>query len=202
MTCLYIQTSKLVKLMRMSDKLEVLILLSGGIDSTACTHLHVQQGMNVSALFIDYSQPSAHLESQAARSVCNFYGIDLAEVKLSGFTPPRGGYILARNIFLLSAALMLSKPASGTIVIGIHSGTAYVDCTEHFLALTKNIFDLYTDGTIALVAPFITYTKKDIYEYCKQFNVPLDLTYSCELGLPQPCGKCATCKDLEVLHVG
>ena len=186
--------------MRKCGKPKVLILLSGGIDSTACTHFYVKQGMNVSAIFVDYGQPAFHLERKAAHSVCNFYGIDLTEVKLSGFTAPQGGYILARNIFLLSTALMSSKLSLGSIVIGIHDGTPYVDCTEHFLALTRNIFDLYTDGRVALVAPFITYTKKDIYEYCKQFNVPLDLTYSCELGLPQPCGKCATCKDLELLH--
>ena len=126
--------------------------------------------------------------------------IDLTEVKLSGFVVPQGGYILARNIFFLSTALMCSKLSLGTIVIGIHVGTQYVDCTEHFLGLSRNIFDLYTDGRVVLGAPFITYTKKDIYEYCKQFNVPLGLTYSCELGLSQPCGKCATCKDLELLH--
>ena len=181
-------------------KPEVLILLSGGIDSTACAHFYVQQGMYVSAIFVDYGQPANYLERKATHSVCNFYGIDFAEIKLSGFTAPQGGYILARNIFLLSAALMCSKLTLGTIVIGIHAGTPYVDCTDHFLGLSRNIFDLYTDGRVALGAPFITYTKKDIYEYCKQFNVPLGLTYSCELGLPQPCGKCATCKDLELLH--
>jgi len=186
--------------MRKCSKPKVLILLSGGIDSTACAHFYIQERMNVSALFVDYGQPAVHLESKAAHSVCNFYGIDLAEVKFSGFIPPQGGYILGRNIFLISTAMMYSKLTLGTIVLGIHAGTPYMDCTEHFLVLTRNIFDLYTDGRVAVAAPFISYTKKDIYEYCKNFNVPLKLTYSCELGLAQPCGKCATCKDLELLH--
>lgn len=39
--------------------LEVLVLLSGGIDSTACLDFYLQLGRPSCALFVDYGQPAA-----------------------------------------------------------------------------------------------------------------------------------------------
>ena len=61
----------------------------------------------------------------------------------------------------------------------------------------QSIFDIYKNGLIKIDAPFLTFYKSQIYDYCIKEKVPLNLTYSCELGLKQPCGKCLSCKDLE-----
>lgn len=42
--------------------------------------------------------------------------------------------------------------------------------------------------------------KIEVWEYAKSKRVPINLTYSCELGLKQPCGKCPSCKDLIILY--
>lgn len=183
------------------DKSRVIILLSGGMDSAACCHFFLEKDFNVSGLFIDFGQPASNLESQAAKAISDFYNICLTEIKLTGYKPPIGGYVLARNIFLLSTAIMSSNIDSGLVAIGVHSGTPYQDCSKQFLDLSQSIFDLYANGKIIVTAPFIDQTKGEILDYCKSFNLPMHLTYSCELGLKQPCGKCDTCKDLEALGV-
>lgn len=184
-----------------SSDLEILILLSGGLDSTACTHLYVKQKKKVSAIFIDYGQLAAQKEKVASRKVCEYYGINLKEVTFNGLPSQKGNYIQGRNLFLVSAALLSANMKSGIIAIGLHAGSPYPDCTENFISSCRSLFDLYNDGTIYLSAPFLKLTKQNIIQYIIKHNVPLEITYSCELGLKQPCGQCSTCRDLESLDV-
>ncbi len=108
---------------------------------------------------------------------------------------------MGRNAFLLMTGLMEYREQSGLLVIGIHAGTNYLDCTHHFIRLMQSLFDLYCGGTIQIDAPFIEFTKSDIIALCKAYSVPLELTYSCELGEDQPCGGCLSCKDVEIYNV-
>lgn len=178
----------------------VLVLLSGGIDSTACTAFYLTQRFSVCALFFDYGQPSARRESDAASAICRHYGIPLEKIVCSGFGQWSGSYIPGRNAFLLHAALMVFKHTTGIIAIGVHSGTPYYDCSEQFIRHMQSSFDLYTDGRVSIGAPFVQWNKRDIWDYCRSKEVPIQLTYSCELGREQPCGQCLSCKDLEALH--
>ena len=56
-----------------------------------------------------------------------------------------------------------------------------------------------TGGRVRVDAPFVRQSKVDLAIYCLLNRLPRELTYSCELGLDQPCGKCNSCKDLLVL---
>ncbi len=90
-----------------SESKNALVLLSGGIDSSACLVFYLAQGFSISALFVDYGQVS----------------------KGRGESAPSA-----------------------------------------------------------------------VWSYCKRLGVPVELTYSCEMGKDQPCGKCLSCKDLEKLY--
>jgi 7-cyano-7-deazaguanine synthase len=90
---------------------------------------------------------------------------------------------------------------SGLIATGIHSGTNYIDCTPNFISSLQRVINIYSGGEIILAAPFLNWNKLDIWNYCKIKNVPYKITYSCEMGLKQPCGKCLSCKDLTKLYV-
>jgi len=186
----------------LSTKSDVVVLLSGGIDSTACLCFYRQQKQKVTAAFIDYGQAAAKNERKAAGLVAKHYGIDLKEYVFLNYTPPIEGYIPARNMFLLMSALMTWSQKSGLIAIGIHCGTAYLDCSPSFMSAATRVFDFYTNGLIMPVAPFLKYSKGNIFDYCRKENVPLQYTYSCEMGLTQPCGRCASCQDLEKLYAG
>jgi 7-cyano-7-deazaguanine synthase len=185
-----------------SKKRDALVLLSGGIDSTACAEFYLSKRYSVSSLYLDYGQVAAAKEASAAKAISSHYNIPLKIVSCKGLGPWTKGPILGRNAFFLQTALMCFRGESGIIAIGIHSGTAYRDCTDGFVKAMQSTFDLYADGLISIGAPFIRWMKKDIWEYSKKKNVPVHLTYSCELGRKQPCGECLSCKDLEILYAG
>ena len=178
----------------------VLVLLSGGIDSTACAAFYLNQQFSVRALFFDYGQASARREGDAVSDICSHYDIPLEKIVCSGFSGWPGGYIPGRNAFLLHGALMAFKYTRGIVATGIHSGTTYNDCTEQFVREVQSLFDLYTDGRVCVGAPFLNWSKRQVWDYCQSEKVPIELTYSCELGKVQPCGQCLSCKDLEALY--
>jgi len=179
----------------------VLVLHSGGIDSTACLAFYLQQGFAVEALFVDYGQAAARRERKAATAISTHYNIRLRPVECAGFQGLGSGYILGRNMFLAGCALMAYPYPAGIIAMGIHAGTSYADCSQLFVEQLQAICDTYAGGAIVLGVPFLEWSKRDMVDYCRMHEVPLQLTYSCELGQDQPCGKCASCRDLEALHV-
>ncbi|KUO48824.1 MAG: hypothetical protein APF76_18260 [Desulfitibacter sp. BRH_c19] len=178
----------------------VLVLSSGGIDSTAVIKFYLNQSFEVSTLFVDYGQLSLKNEEKAVTKVCEYYNVPLKKIGFFGFKKKTDGFILGRNALLLHIALMEFKQPKGLIGIGIHSSTSYVDCSNEFVNIMQASFDLYTNGCISIGAPFLNWGKKEICEYCVNNQVPLNLTYSCELGLDQPCGRCLSCRDLEVIY--
>lgn len=186
----------------MSNKSEVLVLFSGGIDSTACLYYFINNNYKVNGLFINYNQAAVEEEKYATSTICKYFNINLTVINCAGFKRWGEGEILGRNAFLLSTALMAAKDNENLVAVGLHAGALYNDCTIFFVKKMQELFDLYTDGRISIAAPFIDWSKGDIWQYCLNNSIPVDLTYSCENGLKQPCGKCSSCKDLEVLYAG
>ena len=178
-----------------------MVLISGGIDSAACVHLFQKQQSRVRGIHIAYGQPADQRESAAASAIAAHYRIPLSTVYLVGSRHKVGGEIFGRNAFLLFTALMEIDIRPALLALGIHSGTPYPDCSPRFIATVQATIDLQCAGSIKVVAPFLEWAKSDIWRYCITEHVPLELTYSCELGLTQPCGKCSSCKDLETLRV-
>ena len=110
------------------------------------------------------------------------------------------GELIGRNAFLIFTAILYCKISSGIISLGIHSGTPYFDCSESFVKIINKLLEEYSNGKVILNAPFIKWDKKMIYDYCKENNVPIHLTYSCENGFNPPCGTCLSCKDRKALN--
>lgn len=181
---------------------KVWVLISGGIDSSACLAFYLQHDFSVEGIFIDYGQSAALRESQAVKALSDHYGIPLRSLQLHGAKKKSKGLIYGRNVFLLFTALMEVGTSSGLIAIGIHSGSPYYDCSGDFLERVQPMFDAYTDGRIRPSAPFLEWSKREVWDFCHTAEVPINLTYSCELGEEQPCGKCLSCKDLEALRAG
>jgi 7-cyano-7-deazaguanine synthase len=178
---------------------EVLVLLSGGIDSSACIHFYLELGRPPFALFVDYGQLPARRELAAASEISRRYSVPLKTVVFKGTNSKTTGYIAARNAFLLTVALM-EKPASASVIaLGIHAGSGYCDCSPGFISRMQSVYDLYEQGRVQIAAPFIEFTKGEIITYCLDRKVPLELTYSCESSSDSPCGVCLSCKDRELL---
>jgi 7-cyano-7-deazaguanine synthase len=176
------------------------VLLSGGVDSTACVAFYLEQKFCVAGAFVDYSQAAASCELNAAKAVAQYYRIPLRTFTWSGGAKKGDGEVVGRNAFLALALAMELGDMAGIIAAGIHSGTRYYDCSGSFLSSLQGIIDGYTDGRLRIGAPFLDWDKRLIWEYCMSHHVPVELTYSCEKGTLPPCGTCNSCRDLEALR--
>lgn len=175
----------------------VLVLTSGGIDSTACLTYHLERGAHTQALFIDFGQLAVREESRATRAVCRYFGVPLNVLRCRSDAVQFGeGLIRGRNAFFLFAALTFFPQRNGLICYGAHGGTEYYDCSRPFVRATRQLIQAYTHGTIDLSVPFLRFSKRQIVNYCRQRDVPLHLTHSCERGGRRPCRRCSTCRTL------
>lgn len=175
-----------------------LVLLSGGLDSsTALAAVSTDPG-ECRAIFFGYGQSAEQEEARAAAAISTFYDVPLTALRLIG---PRfeTGEIQGRNAFLVHAALLCSQPGPTTIVLGIHEGSGYVDCTPDFVNVMQRSLDLHSGGATTLSAPFVDHSKADICALARSLRVPISLTYSCERG-GTPCGACMSCKDRDILN--
>lgn len=178
---------------------EITVLLSGGIDSAACLNFYFCLGRPVCALNVNYGQGAAEQETRAAARLANFYGIPIAFRRLEAAGMKSVGEIRGRNAFLVQTAAMESLPSVTAIALGIHAGTPYSDCSPSFVVAMNGVLQLQS-RRVELLAPFLTWTKGDVLQYCAQRSVPIQLTYSCEKGGDVPCGMCSSCLDRRALH--
>ena len=175
------------------------VLLSGGIDSASCAHYLLQQNYSVDALFIDYGQSARANELEAAKLICKFLSIPFRLLSITGLAPSGPGELLGRNAFLLLVALFANRLRAQMLSIGVHSGTPYYDCSQSFIYSMDRVVKEHTDGRVSVVAPFVAWTKSDVFNYFTSCDLPLELTYSCETGEEPPCGSCVSCCDRRAL---
>lgn len=177
-----------------------LVLLSGGVDSVACIHLLQSQHFQVSAFHISYGQPASSIERTRSEEIARYFKVPLKTCQVHATTNLTDGEIQGRNAFLIFTALTMAEQTHGIIAIGIHSGTNYYDCSGTFFNKISTLVAESTEGRVSVLAPFVGWTKVDIFKYCQQHKLPINLTYSCERGTSPPCGLCLSCKDRKGLE--
>ena len=182
-----------------TDRTDAIVLFSGGLDSTACVHLLQTKGFHVSGLFVDYGQLAAEPELRAVEELREHLSIGVHTLRITGFCGLSSGELSGRNLLLISAALFYSRGQGCVIGTGIHAGTGYYDCSVQFVDFANALAAAQSDGRVSVVAPFATWSKRDIYDYACAEALPISQTYSCEQGLLPCCGICASCQDRKEL---
>src|SRR5208337_3225604 len=167
----------------------VLVLISGGIDSTACINYYRDLGFNIEGFFVDYGQKARLKERDCVEKIAEYYKINYKTLTINNPAKLSSGEITGRNGFLIMAALLANPDFAGLFSLGIHSGVPYYDCSKDFIKKMNALMTEYSDGQIKIDAPFIDWDKKMIVSYCQDENVPVPLTHSCENG-DEPCGTC------------
>jgi 7-cyano-7-deazaguanine synthase len=176
----------------------VLILCSGGIDSTACIAYYLAKGYYPVALWVDYGQNAKKPEFTAATKVAMYYGIKLQKVAIKGIKWMYVGTsdeLVGRNHLLASVGVCSFPGSHGLIAMGIHEGTGYSDCSVEFQQKMDDLVHVISRDCLAMDYPFGKANKMDIGAFCKENDVPLELTYSCLRGTVPSCGSCPSCRD-------
>ena len=203
----------------------ILVLLSGGLDSTVLLAHTVTQGPTV-ALSVDYGQRH-HRELDAAQAVAHHYRVDhhvldftswgrlLVGSSLTDATVdvPRVDYdagsmaatvVPNRNAaFLMAAAGIAQALGLLKVATAVHAGdhAIYPDCRPEFIHAANQAALAGTGGAVQIAAPFVDMTKAEIAHLGRTLGVPFALTWSCYEGGAQHCGACGTCRERrQALH--
>lgn len=195
------------------------VLLSGGMDSTACLHWARAKYRSVRAVGFDYGQPHRDAELTAAGKLARkwsipFEVIALADALHSGIlngvpeheptptTATHRAFVPGRNLVFLSLALARAcqwwTDHGLDLVIGAcaEDAAGFPDCTEQFLRAADRALSVAVDRKVHVNAPYLRMTKEQLLRDV-ELRFPSGLadvqaSWSCYVG-QGPCGKCTAC---------
>jgi 7-cyano-7-deazaguanine synthase len=201
----------------------VLVVLSGGMDSTVCAALAIRDfgTANTAALHIDYGQRTERRERRAFQDICDRFDIRTRLAIQTSFfkaiggsaltddqiaVPPAGPdigaeipvtYVPFRNSHFLSAAVSWAEVLGAEkIYIGAvaQDSSGYPDCRPEFYAAFNEAVRTGTkEGRIRIETPLIALRKVEIVRLGLELGAPFDLTWSCYSREDLACGVCDSC---------
>ena len=209
--------------MTMYDQAQVVVALSGGMDSCVCAALAVRDfGANATAaLHVSYGQRTERRELAAFQEICDrlqirrrlcfrtpFFqaigGSALTDTKIS--IPDAGPeiglnipvtYVPFRNAHFLSAAVSWAEVlGAARIYIGAveQDSSGYPDCRPEFYRAFNEVIRAGTkEGVIRVETPLIALRKAQIVTLGLELDAPFDLTWSCYGAEERACGTCDSC---------
>lgn len=200
--------------------MKTLVLLSGGMDSTAALYWARRRHEVVGAVSFDYG--SKHNAREIALAVwhCIELGVPHDTIELpfvnalfqsdllqSGGEIPEGHYeaetmkrtvVPFRNGIMLAIAGGLAESRGAeALVIAAHAGdhAIYPDCREPFMQAMAGALREGTYARLELLRPFIDLDKAAIARAGQDLGVDFGKTWSCYKGGDLHCGRCGTCVE-------
>lgn len=198
----------------------VVMLLSGGMDSTVLFYRLLDGGHSVRALGIDYGQ--SHLrelgfaKALVEKHYQRFTRLSLAGVYAQFYDNPITGtasmpevskpqdprtkevVVPGRNVVFLSCALSIAaNDGAEAVYFGATASdmTSFPDCRVAFVEAFNRMAGLAIPGGPKVLAPFVSRTKADVAAMGNNLGVDWSETYSCYEGKPVHCGRCPACAE-------
>jgi 7-cyano-7-deazaguanine synthase len=195
----------------------VLVLHSGGLDSTACLFQAQQLGHRVISLGIDYGQRH-QVELLFARRQCDAHNIERHVVAISWQKPKRdiplgrtvdqiksgvsSAFLPGRNLLFLSiAAAHAAGVGADEVWTGINAVdfSGYPDCTPAFFERFVEVARAANPDGPTVAAPLLALSKPEIARLARSLGIGPGDTWSCyrpklSAGGVVPCGDCDACK--------
>lgn len=195
----------------------VLVLHSGGMDSTTCLYKAKAEGADVYSLGIDYGQRLA-VEMVFATRQCAALNVPREVISLAWRKPERPiptgreisemrasvspAFLPARNVIFLSLA---AAHAAGISADEVHIGlncvdfSGYPDCTEEFFDAFRAMMAIANPGGVQIRAPLLKLGKPEIAKMAKSLGIGEHDTWSCYQpklvgGAITPCLVCDACR--------
>lgn len=204
--------------------MKVVVIASGGLDSSTLAYDLAAQGREVTLLSVDYGQKHRR-ELRSAEMIAQKLGASwvLLDLRNSGIEQVLGasaltdedvdvpdGHYAAENmratvvpnrnaIFLAFAYARAVAVGAQVVAMAVHSGDhpIYPDCRPEFIRSFESMeAEALADiAAIKLEAPYVNKTKADIVRLGAEVGVPFELTWSCYKGGDIHCGSCGTCVE-------
>jgi len=207
----------------MSNCKKVLILLSGGQDSTTCLFWAIREfgKDNVWAIGFDYGQRHK-LELECAAEICKNLGIDfkvfdlplISELTKNSLTDlsiavdtvkpqdaPPNSLVDGRNLLFISySAIYAKQHGINNIVVGVSEAdsSGYPDCRLDFIKSLNHTLNLGFDYKFNLLTPLMNLAKAQVWGLADDLGVTdiiKQKTLTCYNGIiGDGCMDCPACK--------
>ena len=193
--------------------MSIVVLVSGGMDSTLMTVMANEKRIEIHPLFINYGQLAKERELSACKMI--FKNLNLPKVKevdLSGmgklircgltdpsFDIKEQAFLPGRNmLFLLSGASYAYQVNATSVAIGLlnEEMSIFPDQTKEFVMQAQKTLSLSMDRPISIITPLIEFNKSDVVILAKEKGIAN--TYSCHAGTAEPCGVCIACQEYQL----
>jgi 7-cyano-7-deazaguanine synthase len=203
---------------------KVVLILSGGMDSSTLLYKYIKDGYLVKCISFDYGQKHK-IELQYASKLAILHNLEHKIIDVSfmkdiltksslinnDINIPHGEYskynmlstvVPNRNTILLSIAWAFACNEDADILAyGAQSGDHYLypdTRMDYFLAMNLALRlgteDCRVDN-LQLEAPLICLHKHEVLQLGLKYGVDYSLTYSCYEGNEIHCGKCGACQS-------
>ena len=200
---------------------KVLVVASGGLDSTTAATSLIKQGYDVTLLHFNYGHVAEGPEDRAIREISKFLKVPLIEVNMDFFKIVRHSPLLgdgeinrvrsgingaefahewvpARNLIFIALAVAIAEAMGYDYVatgINLEEAGAYPDNEMEFIRLLNQALP-YAVGPnrhVELIMPVGNLMKHEIVKLGLKVGAPLHLTWSCYDKGPKHCGRCGPC---------
>jgi len=182
--------------------MRVLILISGGFDSTYLTRWAIEQGHTVGLLHIHYDHPASDRELFASSVIARDVGVELdiisvplmAQALASGVGESGARIVYGRNaIFVAHAVSVAASGGYNEVWIGATAeDNGYPDCRPEWIRLQDQ---LARPWGVSIRAPIICHTRQQIAERAREKEWDMSLCWSCyqPTDAGEPCQTCNSC---------
>lgn len=194
--------------------MKVILLASGGLDSTTVAYSLVEQGRTVLPVFFDYGQHCVETEWSRLLEVLPpeveapdrndisdlFRGSTSRLIKEANLWEDHVVddelYVPYRTLlFYASAAARAQTLGILEVYTGfINSNHAKeIDCTAEFMNKLDGLSEQI--GPVRFVSPFRYSSKAAVAREAMRLGVPIGRTFSCQAASEFPCGACPNCVE-------
>jgi len=189
--------------------MRIVVLASGGIDSSVMMSLLKKESHETLPLFVDYGQLAREKEWLACQRICHFLELRPHRIDVSGFgkSIPSGitndrldieanAFLPARNLlFLTLGAAYAHTKSSSFVALGLLANPIFPDQTIDFLHTAEKSISTALGEDVKVLAPLISLDKRDTLRLAIKYELPLNLMSSCHSGGESPCGHCISCRE-------
>lgn len=188
--------------------MNIVVLSSGGIDSSLMMYLFKKDGHVVLPLHIDYGQLAEEREWKSCVEISKQLSLFPEKLDVSGFGKLiRSGltdgsldvyedaFLPTRNLLFLTlgAAYAFSRSCS-VVAIGLLANPIFPDQGKEFVRKAQESISASLGKPIHFLTPLIELDKRDVLKLAEEHRIPT-VTYYCHSGTETPCGKCISCQE-------
>lgn len=194
---------------------EVVLAVSGGLDSAIALYKLKEEGYNVYGVFFEYGQENI-IEKTFAQRLCHKFGVILSINKLASMNTlsSKSPFVLHRNLlFLIHLHQIAEIRGVENIAMAISGAEAssdiYPDATKEFLISANDLLITSSNKYFKLLAPILGLDKEALYKFAYEKGI-LELakyeTYSCYSGRVTKhywgigCGNCISCESKKAYY--